>query len=219
MKGKRMRNRTPLILLSVFLVVLAVTGLAIRPALASPVEPGTNQPFFAVEPVTAVQTDIDLETQADLADDSSVKVDTSLDSPSSMEASFESKVLKLINIERAKNGLHKLSMQTRLLKAAKGHSKDMANKNYFSHSGLNGSSFIDRINATGYKWSAAGENIYAGNGTFNSPQSCVNAWMNSPAHRAILLSADYTQIGIGYAFNKNSTYGGYYTADFGKPLK
>jgi uncharacterized protein YkwD len=214
-----MRTKTPLILLSVFLVVLGVPGLAIHPAIASSIEPGTTQPFFKVEPVTAVQTDFDIAEQADLADDSVVKLDASLDTPSSVEASFGSNVLKLINVERAKYGLHKLAMQTRLVKAAKGHSKDMANNNYFSHTALNGASFIDRINAAGYKWSAAGENIYAGNGTYNSPQSCVNAWMNSPAHRAILLSADYTQIGIGYSFNKNSTYGGYYTADFGKPLK
>jgi len=93
----------------------------------------------------------------------------------------------------------------------------MACNNYFSHTGSDGSSPFDRILKEGYTYSYAGENIYAGSGSFDSPQAVIEAWMASPGHKDNLLGANYTQIGIGYVYSSSSTYGGYYTAVFASP--
>jgi uncharacterized protein YkwD len=128
--------------------------------------------------------------------------------------SYEARVIELINIERANAGLSALSAQGQLGSAAQLHSADMACNNYFSHTGLDGSSSGDRAQRQGYGSSFVGENIAAG---YSSPESAVNGWMNSPGHKANILNADYTEIGVGYAFGGNSDYGSYWTAVFARP--
>lgn len=130
---------------------------------------------------------------------------------------FEEKLLELINQEREKAGLPQLTLSLELSRTASRHSADMAANNYFSHTNLDGLNFSERIKQSNYTFTAAGENLYAGNGPYNSPKNAVTAWMNSPAHRANILSPDFTEIGLGYRFNAKSTYGGYYTAEFGRP--
>jgi uncharacterized protein YkwD len=90
----------------------------------------------------------------------------------------------------------------------------MACNNYFSHTGLDGSTIGERAERQGYDWSYVGENIAAG---YSSPESLVQGWMNSPGHKANILGADYTEIGIGYAFGADSDYGSYWTAVFASP--
>jgi uncharacterized protein YkwD len=63
--------------------------------------------------------------------------------------------------------------------------------------------------AGSYPW---GENIAAGQST---PQAVVNAWMSSAGHCANIMKASYTAIGVGYAFGASSTYGHYWTQNFG----
>lgn len=130
---------------------------------------------------------------------------------------YEEQLFALINAEREKAELPPLELSPELAMSASRHSADMAANNYFGHTNLNGVNFADRILKTGFTFSAAGENLYAGNGPYNSPENAVTSWMNSPEHRANILSPDFTYIGLGYRFNSKSTYGGYYTADFGKP--
>jgi uncharacterized protein YkwD len=132
-------------------------------------------------------------------------------------SSFESDLMVLINQQRVSQGLSELTWQSQLASAAREHSLDMACNNIFSHTGSDGSSPFDRILRQGYSYSYAGENIYAGNGTYNSPQAAFDTWMNSTGHRDILLSPNYTQIGIGYEYEGGSTYGGYFTAVFATP--
>lgn len=132
-------------------------------------------------------------------------------------STFESELAGLINQQRVSAGLPELAWQGQLAAAARGHSLDMACNNYFSHTGSDGSSPFDRIIAQGYSYSYAGENIYGGGGTYNSPQAAFDAWMASPGHHDIMLSPTYTQVGIGYAYNAGSTYGGYFTAVFAVP--
>lgn len=191
-----MQKNTPLIRWIACLLVVAVFGMAVTPLTVSTFV--TRAPA----PQTAVVV-------------SALKVDASLDT--STQTTYEAKVLKLINAERAKRGLKKLSLNTKLRTAARAHSKDMARNDFFSHTGSNGSSMTDRLNKVGYKYSAAGETLYAGNGQFKTPEQCVKAWLNSPGHAAIMLSPNYTQVGIGYYYDKTSPYGAYYSADFGKP--
>jgi uncharacterized protein YkwD len=107
-----------------------------------------------------------------------------------------------------------LNVQGSLVAAAQMHSEDMACNNYFSHTGLDGSTVGGRSTRQGYGWSFVGENIGAG---YSSPEAVVQGWMNSPGHRANILSPDYTEIGIGYAFSADSDYGTYWTAVFAKP--
>ncbi|MGD9212274.1 MAG: CAP domain-containing protein [Desulfobacteraceae bacterium] len=125
----------------------------------------------------------------------------------------ELEVLDLINEERQKNGIHALSWNDQLFEAAALHSEDMAESDYFSHTSLGGSSFIDRITAAGYSYSAASENIGAGQ---TDAQAIFDSWMNSQGHRENMLSASYCEAGVGYASGTNSQYTHYWTLDLGK---
>lgn len=126
---------------------------------------------------------------------------------------WEVRVVQLINSERAAQGLPPLSIDSRLVQAARRHSQDMATNNFFSHYGSDGSSPFDRIRDAGYSFRTAGETIAGG---YTSPESAVNGWMNSSGHRAILLG-NYDDIGVGYVYNASSTYRHYWTADFAIP--
>ena len=91
----------------------------------------------------------------------------------------------------------------------------MACNDFFSHTGSDGSTVAMRVAAQGYSASRVGENIYAGSSA--SPQSAFDWWMNSAPHRANLLNANYIDIGIGYIYEPNSPYKGYFTAVFARP--
>lgn len=109
---------------------------------------------------------------------------------------IENAVIQLVNQERTKDGLPPLTANWELSRVARYKSMDMRDNHYFSHtSPLYGTPFT-MIKNFGISFSAAGENIAAGQAT---PQSVVQAWMNSPGHRANILSKTYTQIGVGYA--------------------
>jgi uncharacterized protein YkwD len=131
---------------------------------------------------------------------------------SSGKTSFQSQVVKLTNKERAKAGCKALKSNTALKTAAQKHSADMAKKNYFSHTGKDGRSPFDRMTDAGYAFSAAAENIAAGQRT---PGDVVEGWMNSEGHKANILNCTYTEIGVGYA--KGGSYGTYWTQNFGRP--
>jgi uncharacterized protein YkwD len=133
------------------------------------------------------------------------------------DADFETAVLNFVNQERARYGLGQLTAQYQLSTAATGHTIDMACKNYFSHTGSDGSSPFDRIKAQGYVYYYAGENLFAGNGVYNDAGQAVSAWMNSPGHKQNILNPEFTEAGVSYVFNANSTYGGYFAIVFARP--
>jgi uncharacterized protein YkwD len=127
--------------------------------------------------------------------------------------SEEAAFLVLINQYRQSNGLGTLTLNTNLVSAAKWMSQDMANKNYFSHTDSLGRDPFVRMAAFGYNYPhTAGENIAAG---MDTAQAAFTAWKNSPGHNANMLGSGYTVIGIGRAYNSSSTYGWYWTTDFG----
>jgi uncharacterized protein YkwD len=107
-----------------------------------------------------------------------------------------------------------LSAQSQLASAARIHSEDMTCNDFVSHTGSDGSLPWDRVADQGYGYSAVGENIYAGGG---NAESIVNAWMGSTGHRENILNSTYTEIGLGYRFWSDSTYGAYVTAVFARP--
>jgi len=126
---------------------------------------------------------------------------------------FVTQVVALTNQQRAASGCGALRVNATLTQVAQAHSADMAANNYFSHDSQNGASPFDRMTAAGYRFSAAAENIAAGQRT---PSDVVTAWMNSEGHRANILNCTYTEIGVGYA--TGGSYGTYWTQDFGKPM-
>ena len=102
-------------------------------------------------------------------------------------------MVRLVNEERAKEGLSPLSTLPELDAAADVRAPEVAE--YFSHDRPDGSScftVLRECGVTGF-WTA-GENIAAGT---SSPEAVVEMWMNSPGHRANILSADFTHIGVG----------------------
>ena len=113
-----------------------------------------------------------------------------------------------INQERQKYGLPILTVADELVAAARRHSADMAANNLFSHTGSDGSSPYTRIIEAGYRFRYAGENIAAG---YSTAQQVVNAWMNSPGHRANILNAGFCEVGIGYIYESGSFYRNYWT--------
>lgn len=130
----------------------------------------------------------------------------------------ESAVLALSNAERTQEGLSSLASDTALADIARAHSADMLARSYFSHTDPAGCGSSCRANAAGYGWRAIGENIYMSEG-FDVPapkhaQMVVDGWMNSPGHRANILGAQYSHMGIGIAQKGDAIY---VTALYAKP--
>ena len=111
---------------------------------------------------------------------------------------FENEVIRLVNDQRAKHGLNALTANWELSRVAHYKSQDMVHNRYFSHTSPTYGTPFQMIKAFGLSYRTAGENIAYGQRT---PQDVVNAWMNSSGHRANILNASYTQIGVGYASN------------------
>ncbi|MER7578641.1 CAP domain-containing protein [Kitasatospora sp. NPDC097691] len=103
-------------------------------------------------------------------------------------------VVDLVNAERAKAGCGPVTADPKLATAAQSHSDDMANRNYFDHASPEGYHADHRIEATGYRWSTWGENIARGQ---KDPAAVMDAWMNSPGHRANILNCAFKQLGVG----------------------
>jgi len=134
-------------------------------------------------------------------------------------SSYEAQVLALINAQRASAIPAKdpLSANSALSTSARAHSVDQASHNFMSHTGSDGSSPKDRITRAGYKGNWWGEIIYAGSGPYGTPAQAVTWWMNDPPHAAIILNANYTDFGAGYAYCPGGSWGGFFTVDFGGP--
>lgn len=108
---------------------------------------------------------------------------------------YESEVIRLVNEIRAENGLKTLSANWELSRVARYKSEDMVRNRYFSHTSPTYGTPFQMIRAFGLSYRSAGENIAYGQRT---PAAAVEAWMNSSGHRANILNASYTQIGVGY---------------------
>lgn len=115
---------------------------------------------------------------------------------------LENEVIRLVNVERQRNGLHPLQQNWELSRVARYKSQDMINKNYFSHQSPTYGTPFQMMSSFGIRYSAAGENIARGQKT---PAEVMKAWMNSSGHRANILSAVYNQIGVGAAKASNGT--------------
>ena len=118
--------------------------------------------------------------------------------PDASVAAFEKEVVRLVNVQRTQNGLKPLTENWELSRVARYKSQDMVDRRYFSHTSPTYGTPFQMIQSFGLPFRTAGENIAYGQRT---PQAVVNAWMNSSGHRANILNASYTQIGVGYVAN------------------
>ena len=115
-------------------------------------------------------------------------------------ASYENEVIRLVNEIRVQNGLSALTANWELSRVARYKSQDMKDNGYFSHTSPTYGSPFQMIKNFGISYRSAGENIAMG---YASPQAVVNGWMNSSGHRANILNASYTHIGVGYVQSGN----------------
>jgi uncharacterized protein YkwD len=137
-------------------------------------------------------------------------------------AALEQQILEQLNVFRSQSqtcggtsypAVPPLTMNAELRLAARLHSQDMADQNFFDHDSLDGRTFMDRINDAGFTGGCpCGENIAAGSSTASAT---MTQWINSPGHCSNMMGSGYTTVGIGYGYNASSSYGHYWTQDFG----
>lgn len=125
-------------------------------------------------------------------------------------------VATAINAYRAKNGIPPYTVNGDLVTAAQSHAADMACNNLFGHTGSDGSTSSSRVASTGYAVSYVSENVYGSYPPLTA-SDVVTWWATDQTdlrHNQNLLSTQYTEIGVGYAFYNNY---GYYVVDFATP--
>ena len=113
---------------------------------------------------------------------------------------FENEVIRLVNELRKSNGLNTLKYDWQLSRVARYKSEDMQKNKYFSHTSPTYGSPFTMMKNFGISYKTAGENIAKG---YSTPKAVVDAWMNSPGHRANILNASFTHIGVGYVSSGN----------------
>lgn len=123
-------------------------------------------------------------------------------------SAYAAEVVELVNAERAARGLAPLTADADLTAAATVRAGEVIAQ--FSHTRPDGSSCFTALDATGARYRMAGENIAIGQKT---PAEVVSAWMNSEGHRANILNAQYSRIGVACT-ESSGAYSGYAWAQF-----
>ena len=108
---------------------------------------------------------------------------------------FEAEVIRLVNEIRRQYGLGTLKTNWQLSRVARYKSQDMHDRGYFSHTSPTYGSPFQMMKSFGISYRTAGENIAKG---YTTPKAVVDGWMNSEGHRANILNASFTEIGVGY---------------------
>ncbi|HUG39808.1 MAG TPA: CAP domain-containing protein [Longimicrobiales bacterium] len=119
-------------------------------------------------------------------------------------------VVDRINVIRLDRGLRPLAIEERLVRAALAHTADQAGRGAagVGHVGSDGSAPGDRLTAAGYTWRLVAENVAAG---IPSAEAVVAGWMDSPPHRATILSPDAVHAGVGYVYRLDGGPSHYWT--------
>ncbi len=148
--------------------------------------------------------------------------------PKIVVASLEKKIHARINDERRKQGLAALEWDDALAGIARGHSRDMEKRNYFSHNSPEGRDFASRYAAGNYECGVrVGQVIYTGaenifqNNLYDSvtvlngkeyfdwnsedkiAETTVAGWMQSPGHRKNILTPHWGKEGIGISISSD----------------
>jgi len=122
-------------------------------------------------------------------------------------AGYVQELGSMINQARRNAGLPELGLNPLLTRAAQGHSIDMACNDFLGHEGSDGSMIGALVREVGF---AGFQEIIA----IGTPQTAMDGWLADSGHWEIVLNALATEMGVGYAYNPNSNYGGYFTVDF-----
>lgn len=109
-------------------------------------------------------------------------------------------IFTLSNNQRNANGLGSYTFNSLLASSAQAKAEHMKNNNYFEHTAPDGTTGWTFINASGYSYASAGENLAATNET---SEAVVTGWMNSPGHRANLLNTTFSEVGYGVVYVGN----------------
>lgn len=184
-------------LFTMLLAAAAAMALSV-PALAAQthtVQRGDTMWRLAVRYEVGTSEIIDANPQ--IADPDLIYPGDVLTIPTTDEAvrAYEREVIRLVNAERTQRGLVPLTENWELSRVARWKSQDMKDARYFSHTSPTYGTPFQMIRAFGLSYRSAGENIAMG---YATPAAVVEGWMNSAGHRANILNASYTQIGVGY---------------------
>lgn len=117
----------------------------------------------------------------------------------------------LVDHERTVAGLSTLPPDDRVRLAAQRYAEDMATRQFFAHDSPEGTDPGDRLLAAGFRWTAFGENIAAGQ---ESAREVTTAWLASPGHCRNVMTPAFTVAGYGVAFGVG---GPYWVQEFGRP--
>ena len=129
----------------------------------------------------------------------------------SQNANYVSEIISLINAERANDGLPTLTVNTEIAAFSQSHAEDMAFNNFLSHDGSDGT-FGERM--MHYNKTNSGSDIFGEILAIGMPQNAMDQWRKDE-HWDYVFGSQYTQIGVGYAYNSCSDFRGYFTVDFG----
>ncbi|GIG86514.1 CAP domain-containing protein [Plantactinospora endophytica] len=124
-------------------------------------------------------------------------------------SSQEAQVLTIVNRERAAEGCAAVVMNSDLTEAARLHSQDQGEHTNMSHTGSDGSDFVERARRAGYD-SPIGENVAMG---YENAAAVMDGWMKSSGHRANILNCDAKAMGVGVATGADGRL--YWTQVFG----
>lgn len=128
----------------------------------------------------------------------------------------EEVLVSLINKERIARKLVPVRLRAELSEAALQHSRDMLSRETLTHDSLNGDTARERVDRAGYRWKTFGEII--GREHSGSAHDMLNIWLASPPHAEILLSPEYTEVGVGVAHRRGRFATWYWTAVFGSGM-
>lgn len=141
-------------------------------------------------------------------------IPTATPTPPTGDSSIDA-LIGAINNARVARGLPALRPNTYLMRAAQVHSDDLANNDLWSHTGSDGSTPQERMGRAGYPL-GEGDEVLAANS--DNTDAIVSAWLRNPRHEATLVNPAYIDVGAGYAYNANSTYGHYWTVVVARPV-
>jgi uncharacterized protein YkwD len=129
---------------------------------------------------------------------------------------LRSALLCLVNRKRSAEGLGALRRDRKLQRAAGRHARDMVRHDYFAHQRPGGPDLTQRLDRARWSGSHWGETIAYGCGSSGTPKATLKSWLNSPPHRAILLSGTYKRGGLGLAGQAPCGDGAMWVMDVGR---
>ena len=190
------------------LLRMALSALLIVPVLVTHVSAATTHPVVSGESMWKIATKYQVGlSEIKTANPQIINYDLiypgqviNIPTVDSTVTSYEQEVIRLVNEIRAENGLKVLTYDWELARVARYKSQDMKDNKYFSHTSPVYGTPFQMIKNFGISYRSAGENIAKG---YATPQAVVNGWMNSSGHRANILNANYTHIGVGYVSGGN----------------